>query len=206
MDNKWQAGSGDLDFDKSTAREMLQHVTSSDNASMDVGEIRHDAAADQMKMKLTAGVEGIASDTDLQALKTRGDVETDSNGKGVKRTLVQQAAAPTTAADEIALYCKAVGGVPEFFVRSEASGVEIQITTGGKLNAAADTGPKVVAEQGSDPAPAANQGAFYTKDVNAKTEAFFISDAGTVQLTSAGALSAAGADAESMVIGSRVFN
>lgn len=50
-------------------------------------------------------------------------------GKHKHVTLPEQAAAPATAIDEIALYAKAVGGNSALFIRPENSGTEIDIST-----------------------------------------------------------------------------
>ncbi len=187
MKNMWQPGQGDVEATKANMRDIIQHHESTNEGEMAVGEIWHDVAADRHKMKRAAGVHLIASDVDLQALKTRVDVETDANGKSIKRVLVQQASPPATDADEIALYCKEVNGVPEFFVRAENSGVEIQITENGKLAAPASTEPRFLAEQADDPSVPVDQGVHYAKDDGSgNTEAFFKSNAGVVQLTRGG--------------------
>lgn len=43
--------------------------------------------------------------------------------------------APATSSNEMAIYTKVVSGQPEFFVREEASGTEVQITSAGAVNA-----------------------------------------------------------------------
>lgn len=50
-------------------------------------------------------------------------------GKHDKVTLPERAA-PTTGADELAMYSKDVAGSTELFVRKESNGVEIQMTSG----------------------------------------------------------------------------
>ena len=52
------------------------------------------------------------------------------DGKHKQVTLPELASAPSTAASEVAVYCKDVSGVAELFVRRESSGAEIQLTSG----------------------------------------------------------------------------
>lgn len=53
---------------------------------------------------------------------------TANNGKHAKCTFPEQAAGPTTAANEGALYTKDVSGITQLFWRAESNGLESQLT------------------------------------------------------------------------------
>lgn len=63
---------------------------------------------------------------------TFGDAD---QGKHKYVTLPEQGAAPSTAANEIALYTKEIGGVSALFLRHEGDGTEVDITTATKAAA-----------------------------------------------------------------------
>ena len=54
-------------------------------------------------------------------------------GKHKKTTFVEQETAPTTLANEVALYTKDTNGKPELFYRRESDGIEAQLTDRGNV-------------------------------------------------------------------------
>ena len=75
----------------------------------------------------------------FQALKTLIDINHGTfgaadEGKHKYVTMPEQSSAPTTAADEMALYTKAVSGVTQMFLRNEGSGTEVDFTSATKSN------------------------------------------------------------------------
>lgn len=73
------------------------------------------------------------------ALKTLIDVNHGTfgaadQGKHKFVTMPEQSSAPTTAADEMALYTKAVSGVTQMFLRNEGNGTEVDFTSAVKSN------------------------------------------------------------------------
>lgn len=73
------------------------------------------------------------------ALKTLIDVNHGTfgaadQGKHKFVTMPEQSSAPTTAADEMALYTKAVSGVTQMFLRNEGNGAEVDFTSAVKSN------------------------------------------------------------------------
>lgn len=75
----------------------------------------------------------------FQALKTLIDVNHGTfgaadQGKHKFVTMPEQGAAPVTAADEMALYTKAVSGVTQMFLRNESNGTEVDFTSSVKSN------------------------------------------------------------------------
>lgn len=57
-----------------------------------------------------------------------------TEGKHKFTSLVEQGAAPVTAANEIALYTKEIGGISALFLRHESAGTEVDITTAVKAS------------------------------------------------------------------------
>lgn len=138
MDDKWKAGQGDVPATKGNMRDIIQHHTSGASANLSIGEIWHDTeGTDKHFMNQAGGTFPIASDDDLDALKDRVDVETNSSGKGIKRVLVAQEDDPDTEAGEVAFYAKVVGGVLEGFFRYPSNGTVVQVTSNGRLNISA---------------------------------------------------------------------
>jgi hypothetical protein len=78
---------------------------------------------------------GAGHPTKSDTLNRLALVETDSDGHGKYRFLKAQASAPATAADEGAVYAKTVSGQVEAFYRGQSDGGEVQLTSGGKINA-----------------------------------------------------------------------
>ncbi len=191
-DAAWQPGGGNIPATKAVFRDIALHKASDATSNMEVGEIAL-LGDDDFHAKNSALTFVLADAADLSALKTRVDVETDANGKGTKRILVAQTSDPETGAGEGVFYAKSVSGVVELFYRYPSNGAVLQLTTGGVLNVGSDTGAKLMTELASAPATAADQGAFYTKDVSGVTEAFYryASSGAEVQLTSGGAINAA---------------
>lgn len=64
-----------------------------------------------------------------------------SVGKHNKTTLIEQAVAPVTAGNEMALYTKEIGLVSALFLRNENAGAEVDLTTAQKGSSGACTLP-----------------------------------------------------------------
>jgi len=158
---------------------------------MEPGEIAY--ISGEYKGKTGVGTFTFVDGVEFAALKGRVDVETDVNGKGIKRVLVAQPSSPGTAAGEGVFFTKVVSGQVELFYRYASDGAEIQLTSGGYINTPALVGPYYMNEQ-TAPATLANQGAFYTKDVGGITEVFYrySSNGVELQITSNGALNVVG--------------
>lgn len=59
---------------------------------------------------------------------TFNDVTASNRGKHDKATFVNQAADPVTAANELAVYAKDVGGTPSLFIRQQSNGTVYQFS------------------------------------------------------------------------------
>ena len=135
MNSKWDIGQPKVPATKNNMRDVIQHRASENSTEVSLGEIWHDAEGDDKHYMAQAGGNfPIASGDDLDALKARVDVETDANGKGIKRVLTTLENDPDTEAGEVAFYAKLAGGVLEGFFRYPSSGTVLQLTSNGSLN------------------------------------------------------------------------
>lgn len=135
MNSKWAAGQGNVPATKGNIREIIQNHASGSSSELSPGEVFHDAAGDDKHYMCQAGgVFRIAEGEAQDALKARVDVETDANGKGIKRVLVAQTEDPDTNSGEVVFYAKLVEGVVEVFARYPSSGTVLQLTSNGSLN------------------------------------------------------------------------
>lgn len=74
------------------------------------------------------------ADTKLAQITTGGKVSTAALTGSYSNVNLTEGSAPTTAANEGALYTKDTSGQPELFYREESDGDEIQLTSAGAIN------------------------------------------------------------------------